>query len=276
MKAGIRLLGVTVIASLGYALMMYSIQASLIYYPTRQLEATPVAIGLDYQDVDLITSDGVAIHGWYLPRTNARATLLFLHGNGGNISDRLETLRLFHRLGLAVLIIDYRGYGRSDGEPSEQGTYLDAEAAWQWLVEQQRLAPEQIVIFGRSLGGAVAAWLAQQHPAGALLLESTFTSLPDIGSELYPFLPVRWLSRFQYATIQRLPSIHSPLWVGHSPDDELVRYHHGQRLFTAGNEPKQFFRMSGGHNDGFLVSGAAYRQSLDDFLRRFGPAPPPP
>lgn len=269
MRTGIRLLGAAVIAFLGYAVMMHSIQASLVFHPTTRLEATPAAIGLAYQDVDLLTDDGVPIHGWFLPHPSPRATLLFLHGNAGNISGRLTTLQLFHDLGLAVLIIDYRGFGRSLGEPTEQGTYRDAQAAWTWLVEQQRLDPAQIMVFGRSLGGGVASWLAEQHPAGGLLLESTFTSLPDIGSELYPLLPVRWLSRYQYPSLERLPNIRSPLWVGHSPDDGLIAVHHGERLFAAGNPPKVFFEMSGGHNDGFIASGQAYRDSLDAFFSRY-------
>ncbi len=263
-------LRVGLLAWLGIAAVLYAFQASLIYYPHQDLVATPDSIGLAYQDVDLVTSDGVAIHGWYLPHPNARGTLLFFHGNAGNISHRLDSIELFHRLGLAVLIIDYRGYGRSQGKPGEEGSYRDAEAAWNWLVGQQGVDPARIVVFGRSLGGAIATWLAHQQrgrdrPA-ALILESTFTSVPDMGAKLYPFLPIRWLARIHYDSLSRIAEIEAPLWLAHGPADEIVPYEQGRRLFDAAAEPKQFFELRGGHNDGFLASGAAYREALDGFL----------
>jgi len=266
-----RLFTVILLIWLGLSAVLYSLQASLLYYPDPVLVATPEAIDLPYQDVQLRSNDGVRLHGWYLPHPEARGSLLFFHGNAGNISHRLESLKLFHGLGMAVLIIDYRGYGRSDGEPSEQGTYQDAEAAWQWLVGQQGKSPERIAIFGRSLGAAIAAWLAAKHPPGALLLESSFTSIPDMAADLYPFLPVRWLSRFQYATLDRIATLDSPIWIGHSPDDDIVPYEQGRRLYGAASEPKQFFQLRGGHNDGFLRSGPAYRQSLLQFLEHYFP-----
>ena len=266
-----RLITLILLVWLGLSIVLYSLQASLIYYPDPILVATPEAIGLPYQDVYLRSEDGVRLHGWYLPHPKARGSLLFFHGNAGNISHRLETLKLFHGLGLAVLIIDYRGYGLSDGEPSEQGTYRDAEAAWQWLVAHQGEVPGRIVIFGRSLGGAIASWLAARHPPAALILESSFTSIPDMAASLYPFLPVRWLSRFQYATLDRIATIDNPLWIAHSPDDEIIPYDQGRRLYDAAGEPKQFFQLRGGHNDGFLRSGPAYRQSLHQFLSRWLP-----
>lgn len=269
MRFARRLIGVIALAWLCLSIVLYSLQSSLIYYPDPVLTTTPEAIGLAYQDVHLRSADGVGLHGWYLPHPEARGSLLFFHGNAGNISHRLETLRLLHGLGLAVLIIDYRGYGLSDGEPSEQGTYQDAEAAWQWLVGQRGESPGRLVMFGRSLGGGIASWLATRHPPGALLLESTFTSIPDMATELYPFLPVRWLSRFQYATLDRIETINSPLWIAHSPDDEVIPYRQGRTLYNAADEPKQFFQLRGGHNDGFLRSGPAYRQSLQQFLDRW-------
>jgi fermentation-respiration switch protein FrsA (DUF1100 family) len=203
-----------------------------------------------------------------VPARQERGVILFFHGNAGNISHRLDTLEIFHTLGLSTFIIDYRGYGQSEGRPSEQGTYLDAEAAWRYLVEQRQVPPERMIIFGRSLGGAVAAWLAQAHPPRALILESTFTSLPDMAATYLPFLPVRSLARFDYNTLARLPDIHCPVLVVHSPDDEVVPYSHGRQLFEAASEPKEFLELRGGHNEGFLISDN-YQAGLEAFIARY-------
>jgi pimeloyl-ACP methyl ester carboxylesterase len=165
-----------------------------------------------------------------------------------------------------VFIIDYRGYGQSEGRPNEAGTYLDAEAAWRYLVEDRGIEPKQIIAFGRSLGGAVAAWLAIEHPPKGLILESTFTSVPDMAARQFPFLPVRWLARTQYNTIDRLPQIYVPLLISHSPDDRIIPYSHGQRLFEVANTPKYFLRMKGGHNEGFLITGKPYEDMLQKFI----------
>ncbi|MEK7797018.1 MAG: alpha/beta hydrolase, partial [Pseudomonadota bacterium] len=198
-------------------------------------------------------------------------TLLFCHGNAGNISHRLESIRQFHQLGLNVFIFDYRGYGESEGVPTEAGTYRDAEAARRYLVETRGLAPEHIVYFGRSLGAAIAAWLATQHPPRALIVESAFTSVPDFGAEIYPWLPVRLLARLRYPTQEYLRSVQAPVLVIHSRDDEIVSFRHAEKLYESANSPKELLEIRGGHNDGFLVSGAQYTRRLDDFLRRVGP-----
>lgn len=252
------------------AALLYSFQGRLIHLPDtpgRQLEATPAAIGADWEDVQLTARDGVKLHGWYLPASAADApTLLFFHGNAGNISHRLDTLAIFRRLGVATLIIDYRGYGRSEGQPTEAGLYLDADAAWQHLAHERHIPPERIVAFGRSLGGAIAAHLAAERPVGGLIVESAFTSIPDLGREQYPLFPVRTLARFQYPTREYIARTTAPVLVIHSPDDEIIPYHHGQSLYQAANEPKQFLAIQGGHNTGYLDSDAIYRQGLADFL----------
>ena len=266
------------VATGGYGallLIVYLIQPSLLYFPnvpSREIVATPEQVGLDYQAISLHTDDGVTLDGWFVPAGRPRATLLFFHGNAGNMSHRLDSLRVFHDLGLSTLIFDYRGYGRSEGEPSEQGTYRDAEAAWRYLTSERGLAPQRIVLFGRSLGGAIAAYLASRRAPGALILESTFTSVPDLGAEIYPFLPVRWLSRFRYATSVYVAAASCPVLIVHSRDDEIVPFRHAQRLLTAAHEPKRLLQIDGGHNDGFLVSGRSYREGLDTFVREyFGP-----
>jgi fermentation-respiration switch protein FrsA (DUF1100 family) len=272
---------VAAVAAGGYALLcawLFFFQSQLIYFPTRAIEATPAAIGLAYESVEFRAEDGVRLTGWYLPACapegdkacRSRATLLFFHGNAGNISHRLESLAIFHGLGLDVFIFDYRGYGESEGSPDEQGTYRDAEAAWRYLAETRRVPSGQIVYFGRSLGAAVAAWLAARRAPGALILESTFTSAPDLGADLYPWLPVRWLARIDYDTRARLSSVTAPVLIAHSPQDEIIPFRHAQQLFAAAREPKELLRLRGDHNSGFYVTGRDYIAGLDAFLRRAG------
>jgi uncharacterized protein len=256
------------VAYLLLVLMLAILQSRLVYFPTRALEATPAQAGLAYEDVWLTTEDGVRLHGWWVPAEDALGTVLFFHGNAGNISHRLASLLTFHRLGYATLIFDYRGYGRSESSPSEEGTYRDADAAWRHLVEERGIAPERIALFGRSLGGAVAAALAEKETPGAIILESTFTSIPDLGAELYPFLPVRLLARIRYETLARVPRITAPLLVVHSRDDEIIPFRHGRRIWEAAREPKQFLEISGGHNDGFFTAGPMYEQGIGGFLAR--------
>ncbi|NJN46154.1 MAG: alpha/beta hydrolase [Candidatus Competibacteraceae bacterium] len=241
--------------------------------PGRELVATPAAAGLAYQDVTLITADHLRLHGWFVPAAQAGRTVLFFHGNAGNISHRLESLQIFHRLGLATLIIDYRGYGRSEGSPAEAGLYQDAEAAWHYLTEHRGIPAQEIVVFGRSLGGAVAAWLAAHHAVGALIVESSFTSVPDRAAELYPWLPVRLLSRMNYDTRTNLQQVTCPVLIIHSPDDEIIPFQHGKRLLEAASEPKQWLVISGDHNSGFLHSGKHYENGIRDFLHSLSGEP---
>lgn len=251
------------------AVLLYVFQGHFVYYPFKSVDFTPAAIGLDYEDVSLDIDEKISIHGWYIPHENPRATLLFLHGNGGNISHRLESIRIFHELGLSVFIIDYEGYGKSTGKPSEKATYHDAMTAWRYLVNERSIPQNEIVLFGRSLGGAVAVWLATQQPVAAVILESTFTSVVDMGKHYYPYLPVKLLARYRYSSGKRIREINCPLLVIHSPDDEIVPYYLGKKLFELAGEPKTFLAIRGGHNEGFLLSGTDYTAGLDRFLERY-------
>ncbi|MDH3712462.1 MAG: alpha/beta hydrolase [Gammaproteobacteria bacterium] len=249
---------------------VYFNQHRLLYLPNvpaRTLVTTPARYGLAYENVRFETEDGVSLHGWFLPVQGATTTVLFFHGNAGNISHRLDSLAIFARLGLQVLIFDYRGYGESSGKPSETGTYRDATGAWHYLTVTRGIASQDIVLFGRSLGGAVAIELASRVDAGALMVESSFTSVPEMAATLYPFLPVRWLARLHYPSLQRIGDVQCPVLVLHSENDEIIPFKHGQSLYRAAPQPKAFYVMGGGHNDGFFVSGDAYVQALDDFLR---------
>jgi fermentation-respiration switch protein FrsA (DUF1100 family) len=251
---------------LAVAGLAFAFQDQLLYFPSRTLVTTPDRYGLAYDTVHLDTEDGERLHGWWIPADDARGTLLFFHGNAGNISGRLESVQQFHQLDLNVLIVDYRGYGQSTGSPSEEGLYRDAEAAWQYLVGQRGIDPSRIVIFGRSLGGGPATWLAMQHAAGALLVESAFTSVPDVAAHHYPWLPARLLTTTQFDNRSRIDQIGMPLLVIHSRGDNVIPFHHGRDLFESAREPKQFLEIDGNHNDGFLVSADRYLRTIDQFL----------
>jgi pimeloyl-ACP methyl ester carboxylesterase len=241
-------------------------QSKLIFFPIRALEASPAAIELAYETVSFATTDGETLTGWFIGNDKSDDVLLFCHGNAGNISHRLDSIRIFHELGLSVFIFDFRGYGESSGKPSEKGTYLDVEAAWRHLTDEREVDPSHIILFGRSLGASIAAYLAKQRPVRAMIVESAMTSLPDIGAKIYPFLPVRLMCRFEYPTIDYIGEADCPVLVIHSPDDELMPFEHGERLFAVAREPKQFLRISGGHNEGFLLSSTVYIDGLREYI----------
>ena len=247
--------------------LAFAFQDQLLFQPTNRLLATPDDAGMDYETVRLDTDDGETLHGWWIPAADSsRATLLFFHGNAGNISGRLESVQQFRQLGLDVLIVDYRGYGQSTGAPSEEGIYKDAGACWRYLTEARGIAPEDIVIFGRSMGGGPATWLAQRQSPGAVILESVFTNVPDVGAHHYSFLPVRALATNQFDNESRVADIDAPTLHIHSRADRVVPFTLGRRVYEAASEPKQFLEIQGGHNDGFLVSEDEYLQTIDDVL----------
>lgn len=252
--------------------LVYLFQSRLVYFPQigREVAVTPQVYGLAFDPVTIATADGEQLAGWGVPAESARGTVLIFHGNAGNISHRLEYLTMFHRMGYSSLIIDYRGYGRSTGSPSEEGTYRDAEAAWRWLTVERGVNGGEIVLFGESLGGAVAVWLAARVAPRALVLSSTFTSVPDLGAQVYPFLPVRLISRFSYDNLAAIRAVKAPVLVAHSRDDEIIPFTHGRTLYEAANEPRQFLEMRGGHNDGFLFARQEWVAQLAAFLERAG------
>ena len=258
---------------LGFSLMLYLLQDRMVFLPHmpgRELDTTPMSLGLEYEDAWIDTADGERLHGWFIPANEdrARGTLLFFHGNAGNISHRMESVLIFNRLGLNVLIVDYRGYGQSSGKPGEKGTYRDARASWKYLVEQRGISSKDIVIFGRSLGGAVGAWLASQpdvEPA-AVIIESCFSSGVDMGKRLYPVLPIRLITRIGYPVKEYVTHIRAPLLVAHSRYDEIIPFDMGRTIFEAAPEPKSFLEMEGDHNAGFWISREYYVPALDEFF----------
>jgi len=246
---------------------IYLQQPSMIFYPYTILQANPKDWNMNYEDVTFFASDGVQLHGWYIPNSKAKKTVLFFHGNAGNISHREESIRIFHNIGLNVFIFDYRGYGKSRGSPSEKGLYLDARAAWNYLLEQKKTKPENIILFGRSLGGAVATRLATQVKSAGLILESTFTSARDMAKMIMPVLSYLIVLRYQFNSSDHIKNINQPLLVLHSPQDDIIPYKLGVRLFENASEPRTFVKMTGDHNTGFLVSQPEYERALKNFIK---------
>lgn len=240
-----------------------------LFFPERDFAASPRDLGLPYENIWLTTSDDVRIHGWLIPNIDSPATLLFFHGNAGNISHRLDNVERLFDVGLQIFILDYRGYGRSEGVPSEQGTYLDAEAAWHWLHDEIGGA---LVVFGRSLGGAVAAWLATQPdvtPAG-LILESTFTCGRDAGKNLIPIPGLARILPDFYPTVDRIAHLEAPLLLIHGDADELIPVAHARRLYeVAPNEKSLYIIESGRHNDTYIVGGESYFQRILTFIEHY-------
>ncbi len=264
-------LAVLLLAWLGLALFLYFVQDRMLFFPTREIGATPARIGLQFEEVTLPLENGRELGAWFVPAREARGTLLFCHGNAGNISHRLESIREFHGHGLNVFIFDYEGYGRSTGTPSEAALYRDAEAAWRHLIEARGVAPAEIVLFGRSLGGGVAAWLGARVQAAGLIVESAFTSVPDMARELYPWLALRFLVRNKVDALAAVRGARCPVLVAHSREDEIVPFAHGQRIFAAAPEPKEFLELRGDHNSGFLVTGQEYSAGLGRFFEHVLP-----
>lgn len=262
----IHLLGTLAVGVVVLNLLFYTAQSGIVFYPSTQLYAVPSDLGMEFEDVGLQTEDGIALHGWYIPAPGARKTLLFLHGNAGNISHRGDSIRIFHDLGLNVFIFDYRGYGRSKGHPSEAGLYRDAWSAWSYLTQQRGAHADDILIFGRSLGGAVAAELAARVRPAGVIIESGFSSAADASRLIHPLLSRIVLLRYRFPAADHLAKASAPVLVLHSPDDQLLPIELGRRLFERAPEPKRFVALSGGHNDGFLQSMPGYARELERFL----------
>lgn len=245
---------------------LYFLQPRFLYCPVREITYTPADINLTFEKIALKTEDNLKISAWYIPADNARYTVLFCHGNAGNMTHRLDTINIFNELGLNCLVFDYRGYGDSQGIPTEEGTYRDAMAAWKWLTDIRKVHPDRIIVFGRSLGGSVAANLASRVRPKGLVLESAFTSYENIGKKFYPYMPVHLFAKFTYDTMGSLRQHDGPVMIIHSRNDEIVPFEFGLRLYEAAGEPKTFVEISGSHNDGFLFSGQTYTSGWKDWL----------
>ena len=254
---------------LGIFALLLARPEALLFHPSPKVESTPAAVGLEFERVEVATADGETVVGWFVPGdphgplADTPGVILYAHGNAGNIGGRVHLLPQLRGLGLAVLLFDYRGYGESSGRPTVAGTRLDIEAVWQHLIAARGFAPEQIIVWGRSLGGAVAIDQAARAsaagtPPRALIVESSFTSTLDIGAAVYPWLPVRLLGRkLEYPSREHIAKVAAPVLIAHSPDDDLIPASHGEALLEAARSgaasKTAFVELSGGHNDGHLA-----------------------
>jgi fermentation-respiration switch protein FrsA (DUF1100 family) len=243
----------------------------LIYFPERGLAGTPADVGLEFEDVFFSASDGIRLHGWFVP-ARSDVTLIYFHGNAGNIGHRVDIVLMLHqRLDVNVFIFDYRGYGRSEGSPSERGFYLDAEAALGYLGSRQDIVQSKLVFYGHSIGAAVAVEMATRRQAQAVILESPFTSVKAMARRVYPLLsrivPPGLVVNSKYDSLSKIKRVHSPVLVLHGDRDEIAPFEMGRELFEAANEPKRFYAIKGAsHNDTHLAGGAAYYEAIKGFI----------
>jgi uncharacterized protein len=245
-------------------------EEKFIFYPSSRIDATPREVGLLFEDIFFSTSDGVRLNGWFVSHPSSKATLLWSHGNAGNIGHRVENIKLLHeKVGISIFIFDYRGYGRSEGSASEEGTYRDAEAALQYLRSRKDVDPRKIVFFGRSLGAAVAAELATREDGMALILETPFASIREMARTTFPLLPVGPFLRTRYDVVEKIKKIKVPLLVLHGDRDEVVPFSQGRKVFEEAPGPKEFYTIHGAHhNDTYITGGDPYFAALKNFIER--------
>ena len=251
------------VAATGYVAgcgVLWTQQRYLVFHDSawKGVNGSPKDQGLDFEDVHIRASDGVVLDGWLVPAaTPPPRTVLFFHGKGANLGALGAWVAMFHRLGWQALLVDPRGFGNSQGEPDEQGVYRDGEAAFDFLTHDRGLASRDVVVWGHSLGGGIASWVATARDPGALVLESTFTTLPDLGQRRYWFLPIKLLSSWRFDNVARVAQVRCPVVVAHSPTDDRIDYRFGQSLFAAAHDPKLFVKTVGGHNDGVKTDADA-------------------
>jgi fermentation-respiration switch protein FrsA (DUF1100 family) len=244
-----------------------------IYRPNPHLDGDPGTAGLAFEEILFATEDGARLHGWWIPHPAARGSVVYCHGNAGNVSSRLDVAAGLHALGVNVFLFDYRGYGRSSGIATEVRTYRDACAAFEVVRARHDDADNPpVVAFGASLGGAIAIELARRKPLRGLVIEGTFSSITDIGVLRYPWLPVRLMNAFPYAAADRIAGVHIPKLLAHSRDDAVVPYPLGQFLYQRAAEPKAFVELRGDHGEAGWLANPAYATALKSFLERCLPA----
>ncbi|MEG3638941.1 alpha/beta hydrolase [Magnetococcus sp. PR-3] len=245
----------------GVCAFMFFTQERQVFVPPRDWRTTPAEWGLDYESVQLKSEDHL-LSSWFLPGELHKPVVLFFHGNASNIGDLSDYARLFHGLGYSSLLLDYRGYGQSQGKPSEQGLYQDAQVALAHLVQTRRFKPERVILFGHSLGGGPATWLAVHEPVGGLVLEGTFTSIPDRAAQLYPWLPIRMLAHIQFPNLKNIRDVKLPLLIIHSQEDEIIPIEHGRTLYRTAVGDKSMVTTVGPHDGGVELNIEAIRNGL--------------
>ena len=261
--------GFLVAAIVVYIVFLLLFENKIIFHPSRYPEGywDPASVGVPAQDIYFTSEDGVKLHGWFIPAPKAVATVLWFHGNAGNISHRLDNIQRLARLNLNIFIFDYRGYGRSEGEPDEQGIYKDSKAAYKTVIGLNSVSVDTLFLFGRSLGGICAVETALNHPARGLILESVFTSASDMSRKVFPLIPLGWGIRSKLDAIGNVPNLKLPKLILHGTRDEIVPYDLGRKLFDHAGEPKKFYPIEGaGHNDTYTIGGRDYFDTLNRFI----------
>jgi uncharacterized protein len=262
-------LGVMAVLILLYAVFLVGCEKKIIFHPAKFPEGywDPVSLGLKAQDISFQSEDGINLHGWYVPTPGARATLLWFHGNAGNLSHRLDNIQRLLPLNLNIFIFDYRGYGKSEGEPDEKGIYKDSQAAYNKVLELEGVSVDSLFLFGRSLGGICAVETALNNSARGLILESVFTSASDMSRKIMPLIPLGWAIRSKLEAINQVPELKLPKLFLHGDRDEVVPFDLGRKLYEVAADPKSFYIIQGaGHNDTYIMGGRDYYNALDGFI----------
>lgn len=248
-----------------FVMMRYAERKSL-YVPFKEIDGTPQNINLEYQEIALKTPDHETIQAWFIPKLGSPWTVYFLHGNGGNLSHRLTKISMLHDLGLNVFIIDYRGYGQSTGAPSERGFYVDSRTGYEYLTKALKVRPDRIILFGESLGSAVAIDLATKEKVAALIVEGMLTSASEIARVYFPFAPGFFLEA-KFDSLSKIRDLGVPKLFIHSRNDEVVPFWLGKKLFDASAPPKEFLEIIGGHNDSFSLSRKEVEDKMSEFVK---------
>lgn len=253
----------------GLFVLVRYLEGNAIFFPSKQITLTPDRVGLSFDDVYLTTSDGIKINAWLLKNPQAKATLIYAHGNAGAMSDRLMKIKYFHDLGLNVIVFDYRGFGKSEGSPSEQGVYLDALTVYDYLKTRADLNTMPIIAYGASMGGVVAVDLATKRPVNVLIVDSSITSGLEVARKLYPYIP-SFLITIRFDSLSKVKTLTMPKLFIHSPQDKVIAYQMGRRLFEAAHDPKEFIKSNGGHNEIQIVTDHQTSQAFTTYLKTQG------
>ncbi len=263
-----------ILTIIGMCLIIYIkyYEKKAIYFPSPFIEVKPKDIGLDYQDIYFLTSDGVKLNAWFIEAENPIATILFLHGNAGNISHRIKLIQLFVKEGFSFFIFDWRGYGKSKGRPSEEGLYKDALASYEYLTKKLNILPNKIVIYGKSLGANIACDLATKVDKSLLIIDSGFSSAQDMAKIVFPFIPsflVRWAITVKFDALSKIKEIAFPKLIIHSKDDETIPFNQGEKLFREAKEPKEFFVVRGSHNQAIFNNPEVFISRIKTFVLNY-------
>ncbi len=257
-----------IVLCVGVIVYIRFLERTTLFVPDKVITVTPRDVGVNFEDDFFVTKDQVKIHGWFIKgKLSASKVLLFFHGNAGNISGRVEKVQIFYDMGLSVFIIDYRGYGKSEGSPTEKGMYLDAQGAYDYLIDERNIAVDDIVVYGASLGGVAAIDLANQRKISSLIVDGTFSSARDMAKRIFPFIP-SFLINIKLDSIEKIKNIDVPKLMIHSIDDRTVPFSLGKKLFDAALEPKTFLSLSGDHNEVHNVDRAKFIEGIELFLEQ--------